>query len=443
MAAARMSRLVKHVVSTKGWLRTVQRSGQIVSRFTLGRQRFASMIASLESDVPAPLLKITFCVTARLLDQHAGLIRRLQSHGHELAAHGYFHTDMAQKSRAEQDQILLDTYRAFEEHDLRATGFRCPYLSYNQDTVDALKASRFAYSSHEMVLWRDIVAPHAADEAFLSRLWELYHVVPAEHAPTRPRMLDRLVEIPLTGPDDEMLFDRCGVRDPQTLTDVWSRVFERCHARGDLFHLLFHPERFAYLKSTLYQLALRAKAEPDPVWFCSLSDLTQWWSERARARWVFEKTASGDYQAWIRVPSGGTVVRNESEPSSSRPIYGNSVEAIPIARRGDSVAFAGSRSRKQMIGLSERCDPRLAEFLTEEGYPVERSDRPDLYSMYLDGDGNFRENDRVPLLEQIEQCRNPILRLWRWPFHARSAFAVSSDVDSISLGDFVQRAIHF
>jgi predicted deacetylase len=104
--AARIGRIMRHVVATKGWLRSVERSGQIVSRFTLGRQRFEAMIDALERDMPAPLLKITFCVTARLLGQHADLIKRLRAQGHDLAAHGYFHTDMAKKSRAEQDEIL-------------------------------------------------------------------------------------------------------------------------------------------------------------------------------------------------------------------------------------------------------------------------------------------------------------------------------------------------
>jgi len=107
------------------------------------------------------------------------------------------------------------------------------------------------------------------------------------------------------------------------------------------------------------------------------------------------------------------------------------------------LAFACGSQRKEMIGLSNRCDQRVVKFLTEEGFPVERSEQPDLYSFYMDGYGTFHDDERVPLLEQIEKCPHPILRLWRWPFQARSAFTISADVDAISIGDFVQRAMHF
>ena len=430
MMTAHVGSMLRHFVRTKGLVRTAERSGQIVRRFAFGRKRFEAMTATLERDVPYQSVKITFCVTASLLERHADLIRRLHTLGHEFAAHGYFHIDLAKKTRAEQDQILTDSCRAFQDSGLPVFGFRCPYLSYNQNTVDALKASPFLYTSNDVMLWDDTVASRGHRVAFLKRLWNLYHIVPAEHMPARPRMNDRLVEIPLTGPDDEMLFERCHVRDPHTLTRVWSDVLDRCHARGDLFHLLFHPERFRYLGRAISGLILKARANPEPVWFCSLADLARWWQARDNARWVFERGASGEYQAWIRLPRGGTVLRHQSE-------------ARPIAKRGDSTAFDGGRSQKQMIGLSARCDRRVADFLTEEGFAVERSDQPEFYSFYLDGYETFDDSDKIPVLEQIDKCPQPVLRLWRWPFHARSAFTISSDVDSISLGDFVQRATHF
>jgi peptidoglycan/xylan/chitin deacetylase (PgdA/CDA1 family) len=443
MTTAHVTQILKHFVATKGVFRAAERSGQIVARFAFGRRRFEAMIESLQRDIAFPSVKITFCVTASVLGQHADLIRRLQTLGHEFAAHGYFHTDVAKKARVEQDEILSRSYRAFQDSELPVFGFRCPYLSYNQDTLDALNASPFVYTSHDVVLWEDTIASGGQDADFLRRLWDLYHIIPAEHMPIRPRMIDRLVEIPLTGPDDEMLFERSRVRAPEALVEVWSEVLDRCHARGELYHLLFHPERFPYLERAISQLILKARTQPEPVWFCSLRELAQWWKERDRARWAVESDPSGECRAWIRVPAGGTVIRQQHGVTTPRPVYRDDVEALPIARRGESLAFAAGGSRRELIGLSPRCDRRVADFLTEEGFPVERSEQPDLYSFYLDGYGTFRDNERVSLLEQIEKCPHPILRLWRWPFQARSAFTISSDVDSISLGDFVQRAIHF
>jgi len=441
--SGRVARILRHLFKTKGILRAAERGGQIVRRFAFGKRRFDAMIGALERDIPCPPVRITFCVTARLLKERVALIKRLQVLGHEFAAHGYFHTDMTRATRAEQDAILNESYAVFREADIPVAGFRCPYLSYNLDTTDALVASPFVYSSNDVVLWKDTVYPYLRDNNFLNRLWNLYHILPAEHTPSRPRMLDGLVEIPLTGPDDEMLFDRCRVRNSEGLAQVWAEVLDRCHARGDLFHLMFHPERFAYVREAIVRLIQRAGAKPEPVWFCSLAELAHWWQQRAQARWVFERGPSGAYLAWIRLPAGGTVVRRSAGDDSTSAVYRDYTEAAPIDRRGDAVAFFGGRSRKEMIGLSSRCDSRLAAFLLEEGFPVERSEQPDLYSYYLDGYESFRDDDKVPLLEQIEKCSHAILRLWRWPSRACSAFTISSDVDSIALGDFIQRAAHF
>ncbi len=47
------------------------------------------------------------------------------------------------------------------------------------------------------------------------------------------------------------------------------------------------------------------------------------------------------------------------------------------------------------------------------------------------------------LLEVVDNSNFPLLRLWRWPHGAQSAFSISSDVDSIDLPDFFRRFINF
>ena len=93
---------LRHLVATKGVLHALKRVGQIANRFSRGEKRFGEMISFLESNHDFQGVKITFCVTACLLQRHQCVVNQLQQLGHDIASHGYFHTDMKRKSNAEQ-----------------------------------------------------------------------------------------------------------------------------------------------------------------------------------------------------------------------------------------------------------------------------------------------------------------------------------------------------
>jgi len=44
------------------------------------------------------------------------------------------------------------------------------------------------------------------------------------------------------------------------------------------------------------------------------------------------------------------------------------------------------------------------------------------------------------VLDAIESGTGPLVRVWRWPDGARSALAVTGDIDALTLRDFVVRS---
>jgi hypothetical protein len=80
----------------------------------------------------------------------------------------------------------------------------------------------------------------------------------------------------------------------------------------------------------------------------------------------------------------------------------------------------------------------VGAFLAEEGLPFEVSNDRDRYGAFVD----VRESDwgEADVLDTIEAAPGPLVRLWRWPRSARSALAVTGDVDALTLRDFIVRS---
>jgi len=54
---------------------------------------------------------------------------------------------------------------------------------------------------------------------------------------------------------------------------------------------------------------------------------------------------------------------------------------------------------------------------------------------------HFSEDDKLDLVNRIEESDAPLVRLWRWPSGARCALSVTGDVDSMTLIDFLRRPL--
>jgi hypothetical protein len=90
---------------------------------------------------------------------------------------------------------------------------------------------------------------------------------------------------------------------------------------------------------------------------------------------------------------------------------------------------------RPFIGIHPSCPPGLAHFLREQGYLVDITERPDRNTTFLERQ-RFTRADERPLLDEIERGGFPLLRMGRWPAGARSALAITGDVDALTIWDY-------
>ncbi len=437
---------LNHVVTTKGFVHSFERSAQILRRFLLGRRKFLNMITFLQDNFNGDT-KITFCVTACLLAENSFLFRKLQQIGHDVAAHGYIHTNMKHKSKKEQIEIIRKCSRVFDEFRMPISGFRCPYLSYNNDTLEVLQRGGFAWTSNNMILWHNngVSKDRRDSSKSLQKIRTLYNIEYADQYPVLPRFRNNCLDIPITGPDDEMLLERFRVKKKKKIAEIWTDIQQQTHQRGELFHLLFHPERFSHIKDCIKEIVEGLKRFNEPIWVASLMDITEWWRRRKTLSWEHERITDGCWRTWVKVPERATMLMKlqNGADGGQELFYKNYVQVGAVESRNGARSFPCLRGRKGAIGLSQQCSKEAETFLREEGFLVERAQRPEEHPLFIDGYRSFSRTDEPALLREVETAPVPLLRVWRWPDGNKSGFTISADVDSVTLMDFVRRAFKF
>ena len=111
----------------------------------------------------------------------------------------------------------------------------------------------------------------------------------------RPHLEGQLVRIPTSIPDDEMLFDRLRMTEPEEVGDIWCKVMQRVYDFGGVYTLNLHPERAVPCKKALTKLLYYADNRPLPVWLARLQDIAQWWKVRSNFRLVITPL---DFERW-------------------------------------------------------------------------------------------------------------------------------------------------
>lgn len=431
---------LQHVVRTKGVLHSFERSAQIILRYTFGKKRFARMMAELDSEFKSPPIRVTFCVTASLLEDHLPFLKSFSGKGHEFAAHGYFHTNMRNKSVGEQLAMLTKSYASFEKYGIGVSGFRCPYLSYCGQTMKALSKSPYHWTSNNLIFWEDGEGV-AGKDTFREKIRHIYSTASSEKTLSVPKMSGRIVDIPITAPDDEMLLERYRVRNPVRIRETWTRIFRKVHERGELFHLLFHPERFSLVSSPINALIKEAMKTAPPVWFTTLDEIARWWAKKKDMSWYYKHDSNGNAGMSIKAPPGSFMLMKSEKGDSG--FYKNYRKAEPASVDANAFYFKSKRPSCHTISVSDGSSPLLGEFLRSEGFLVQTEGSSTGDSLVIGDYADFKEEDKLPLLEKIDNSPHPLIRIWRWPEGRRSAFVISSDVDSIIISDFFKRVVNF
>ena len=200
-------------------------------------------------------LRSSFNIVARSYPIDWGIVNELQARGFEIGVHGVFHDRSMFSSREQfeaQQPALQEAVEGFG-----ATGFRSPAT---HRVLDWLPELPVAY---------DCSVPHS----------DPYEPQPGGCCSPWPYMIDDLVELPYTLPQDHTLFTLLGHRTPE----LWLRQVDRLERAHGLVHCLSHPDP-GYLgderRFGIYQAFLDAMAEREGLWKALPREVAAWWRAR-------------------------------------------------------------------------------------------------------------------------------------------------------------------
>jgi hypothetical protein len=406
------------------------------------RTSLHALVDSLRQYSAAP----TFFIPAVVLRRHPQLIKWIASSGAEIGIHGYVHNDYRSLNKDEQYQQTKRAMSVFQAIRLPYQGFRNPYLGWTEDSLNVFAALGFTYESNEAVIHDVINLNHlsAVQRGGYDKSLALFQAIPCSAYTLRPHFEGTLLRIPTSIPDDEMLFDRLRITDPEEIGYIWSRVMQRVYIYGGLYALNLHPERGVLCRKALDILLRYAHNRPRPVWLARLEDIAQWWKERSQFRLNITPLTPGYWSVEAScTPRATLYARHLTVDYKTATAYADDEDRVCSHR------CIVQSAKCPCIGLSPESPKQVKYFLYEQGYPVARCTREDAhrYSLYLDmpeGLGVTREEQRQrcsALVQQIEQLDAPFLYFGCWPDNSRAALAISGDIDSVTVQDFFLRVL--
>jgi peptidoglycan/xylan/chitin deacetylase (PgdA/CDA1 family) len=374
----------------------------------------------------------TFPTPGRVVDAHPGFCRAVQSMGAELAVHGYDHVDFRSLSPESARAQFATAVAAFGDRGLEVSGFRCPYLSYEESLSDSLPVSAFRYSSNRAVWW-NVLGPEMTDEgnAVFRTLQSFYRAEPADQTVVTPEFHKGVVEIPASLPDDIQLHDGLKL-GPEALTAAWMDILKRSYQRGEIFALLFHPESFPECSDAFETILRSALALEPSVWVAQLKEVADWWYEKSEFTVSAERLDHGFRLRFRCSPRATILIRGAITPDG-QPWFGDyrCLEDRDVVISG---AF------KPFIGVEESAPPAAVAFLREQGYIVEPPETFHTCSLRLSAH-QLLNLQRRELVDFIEAQPSPLVRFWRWPSKTRSALCITGDLDALCLIDYVRRLL--
>ena len=225
-------------------------------------------------------IKATFFIPALIVNKYAGDIKTLDSAVIEWGIHADVHTDLSRLDKQTQEEHIKKAIQTFDRLGIVFSGFRAPYLKTNNNTQAVLAGQhRFEYDSSKTVLWDDIYGPGNSSYGWASMF---YKFEKSTLNTVMPYKKDGILEIPVSLPDDDMLFDRDKLTVKQT-GDIWIKMLKVCVRRNELFVLQLHPERIFEAEEALSRLISEAQRSDPPVLITTLRDIANLFNDNKLA----------------------------------------------------------------------------------------------------------------------------------------------------------------
>lgn len=364
----------------------------------------------------------TFFVPGMVADRHPELIRGLAAEGANLGVHSYNHIDLRSIPPQEAVRQLKKGWDALAGLEVKATGFRCPYLSFNEAILPVLPAETFLYSSNQAV---SCPTGLAGEGTVLEVVDRFYTPARSQELARLPYRRGGLLEIPVCVPDDIQLLDGYKVR-PDRLGAVWVDMLREITAQGELFNLMFHPELADLCAGAFAELLGEAARPESGVWITDLEEIARWWQERIKFKALVSREGTG-WHLRLACSPRVTIVATGMPQAAFAPPQNQSLREISLPDPLPGIALAPDVAEAD------------AEFLKDLGYLTWRTSNPSFYALHLNQHALERFGNRRELSDWILTCPAPLLRVGAWPDGKKAALAVTGDLDALSLIDYSAR----
>jgi peptidoglycan/xylan/chitin deacetylase (PgdA/CDA1 family) len=413
-------------IKGKGLFNFLRRTVTIAKRYGGNAELMDCALAQFVSVLHHFGCSATFPITSVALARNPKVITKYQEQGIEFAIHGYRHLDHSQLPLSEQAAELTLAKQVFAKAGIQPRGFRGPYLRWNSDTLAVLQQQGLSYDASPGLAW-DVLDGNQS--AGYRQALNFYRALSANDYPSLPSLRGNLVSIPYSLPDDEALVERLTLRTSPQMSALWLAILQRTYELGELFVIGLHPERFPLCRAPLEAVLEETRRLMPAVWIARLDEIDAWWRTRITTLVSATDTSDGKLHMSVSGPSGVTVLIRHAEVDAYTRPWADAYHLL------ESRAFTVSARTKPLVGLSPTSSPRLADFLRQQGYIVEIGTDRQLYSYYFD-EAQFTPEQERSILSQIEGAPLPLVRLGRWPNGARSAVAITGDIDALTLWDY-------
>jgi peptidoglycan/xylan/chitin deacetylase (PgdA/CDA1 family) len=444
--------LISFSLRTKGVHNFIRRLWTVFTRFGFSERRNRRALYSIIASLKQPGIDAvpTFFIPAVVLNRHPRLIAEIARQGVEIGIHGYVHNDYRFLSKCEQYQQTQQAIQIFKQTQIPYAGFRNPYLGWTDESHQIFAELGLIYESNDAVI-HEVINPNQLSPLIRSgyiKSLALFQAIPCTSYTLRPHMVPQcmppLLSIPVSLPDDEMLFDRLRITDQKEVGHIWSNIMRRVYDLGGIYTLNLHPERGVLCKPSLDLLLATARSQVLPVWITRLGDVAQWWKERTQFRLHMTMCSPGCWRVEATCTPRATLLARHLEVIDQQTTcWANGEQLISTHQ------FTVRAPCCPSLALSPQTPQEVFDFLQEEGYSVVCCSPSEAqhYAWYLDsaeGLGETRE-ERIQhcstLLEQIERLQAPLVRFSYWPECQRAALCITGDIDSVTIQDFFLRIL--
>lgn len=375
----------------------------------------------------------TFFIPAAVVQKYPTLIQRLQQAGVEIAVHGFHHLDLSALPLETALDALQKSMQVLQAVGVAARGFRGPYLGCSETLLRSLPAGLFTYTSNVAVYWNSILQDHDQN-SFSKTLNNLYQVRPAPDDICVPRMQFGMVEIPACIPDDLQLHDGFKLL-PDKLSSYWRHMLHEIHERGELFTLVFHSELASICAQPFRELLQEIQHLTPSVWVARMSEICDWWLRRSNFD-VEIVECSNKTSIRFNCTNEATILVRGLEIEEPCETWDNKYDRLlckEIHLDPGTLPF---------IGLIQNIPVQVKAFLENQGYIVVMDELAQRCATIIDQDVISKLHNESAVAKYIESSPSPLIRFGCWPNGAKSAFAVTGDIDAFSLFDYADRFFH-